>query len=394
MRLSYTMSSNPKVQKFISNLLHRANQTDKLVIQKSIEVLGSIRDTDTRSRYTLLDDFIMVFIEITGREILERTMYPLLFNLITVVNPNEKNNRTIRLKYLHHLIRSCYTENIIGALSDTRRSLLFKSFLIKIINEKVYEEIGDAHFREIIQSKEKRKKRHITDKMRSYHFIEPQVDIEKGTHSTKLLLRQLSSSLFEELVHIILSSGKGIDNKKSVCCIHLPDAGDILFSTGETVEVKCNPKAVSSIKRSNSQYGVTSAKSDCYRRTSLSRTVRGRDPIVKLCIDVFQNNDENKNKNVVSHTFRQNVVRQINQDILQAVELSGIRIPFGTDITMVALLNGIEEQEAGNPVLRNAVELVYPQGATLGKKSKKSTRKRKNKKISRKVNKKNKSKGK
>lgn len=269
-----------------------------------------------------IDRFINAFLR---RRHLNAKFKNIFLCILRIINPPKRTNREI-LDYLTNLVHSCSRREIYDILENYKTTAA--SLLVKLINERVYEETS-LHLRGKTQD---------NGRFRKFHFLRVgPLDVQR-----RLCLKQLNSFVFEEVVALGLEATQPV-----LCAIHLPHSGDIMLRNGERVEVKINSAAAESA-RETCEHFVTGNDNG------------GEHEIVRSGVAInfaFTFRDVRRPTAAYLNT---RLVENMDLCLATAVRLSGINVPRGISVRFLDLLLGNREQRPVNPYLRRCLSVPPP----------------------------------
>ena len=269
-----------------------------------------------------IDRFINAFLR---RRHLNAKFKNIFLCILRIINPPKRTNREI-LDYLTNLVHSCSTREIYDILENYKTTAA--SLLVKLINERVYEETTH-HLRG---------QRQDNGRFRKFHFLRVgPLDVQR-----RLCLKQINSFVFEEIVALGLEATQPV-----LCAIHLPHSGDIMLRNGERVEVKIN-SAAAEAARETCEHFVTGNDNG------------GEHQIVRSGIAInfaFTFRDVRRPTAAYLNT---RLLENMDLCLATSVRLSGINVPEGISVRFLDLLLGNGAQRPVNPYLRRCLSVPAP----------------------------------
>ncbi len=337
--MSYSSPYLPsaKNEHFMKKLTRKFSRQQQILFECCLHFLGK-----ANLNY-VTDNFISLFRNkfLKSGDRVNGKIVNLFLNILRVVNPPGKTHRQVVDNYLENLLTSCEKTDIREVLEGPINPET--SILIKCLNEKIYEETVLAFPAETsVKSLEKKK----------FHFVS--VAHQSEEKKRDLFRLQLMSIIFEEICFLTIMND--YNDYGAIATIHLPKAGDILLGNRHTLEIKANPSKTSSISKSQCQYGIYSGPAPVSEGNPSEGFAMG--------LTILEKKQSRSARGSVNYRYKQDYIyfsnehlQNLNEDILQAIQLSGINIPPDVSISFLDLLLGDMNNGPSIPILVESVML-------------------------------------
>lgn len=333
---SYSSPYSPSAEnfEFVRKLTRKLSRNQYILFESCQKFLGQANLT------YVTDNFISLFRDKflkSGDSVNSKTMN-LFLNIFRVINPPGKRHRQVVETYVENLVTSCQNPNIREVLEGPINPET--SLLIKLLNERIYEET-------VLNYPDETGSLNISE--RKFHLVP--VTHQNETKRRNLFRLQIMSSIFEEICFLTIQQ-----QYNCVSTIHLPKAGDILLANKQTLEIKANQSKTSSISKSQSKYGIHSGPAPIKQGNPPEGFVMGITILEKTRPKSTQRSVNYRRQEDYIY-FNNYHIQNFNEDISQAIRLANIEIPPSVSISLMDLLLGDMNNGPSIPILVDSLLL-------------------------------------